>query len=76
MNPEKRSMLPKMAFTSFVSRYREPKAEEGFQDITKVDFEVGSPTSQRLHNTRPATDDTQFRGTEEQRKEWSKYWLS
>ncbi|KAK5171281.1 DNA kinase/phosphatase Pnk1 [Saxophila tyrrhenica] len=56
MNPEKRTMLPKMAFTGFASRYREPTAGEGFQDVTKVDFE--------------------FRGTEEQRKEWSKYWIS
>lgn len=39
-NPEKRTMLPKMAFSGFVSRYREPKLEEGFQDITKVDFKV------------------------------------
>lgn len=40
MNPEKRQMLPKIAFTGFASRYREPRVEEGFQDITKVDFEV------------------------------------
>lgn len=33
-------MLPKMAFTGFAARYREPKVEEGFQDITKVDFKV------------------------------------
>ena len=33
-------MLPKMAFTGFASRYREPKIDEGFQDITKVDFRV------------------------------------
>lgn len=41
MNPEKRAMLPKLAFTGFASRYREPKLDEGFQDITKVDFMVG-----------------------------------
>ena len=41
MNPEKRTLLPKMAFTGFAARYREPKVEEGFQDITKVDFKVG-----------------------------------
>ena len=35
-------MLPKVAFTGFASRYREPKVEEGFQDITKVDFKVSS----------------------------------
>ncbi|KAF2721498.1 PNK3P-domain-containing protein [Polychaeton citri CBS 116435] len=56
MNPERRTMLPKMAFTGFASRYREPKVEEGFQDITRVDF--------------------QFEGTEEQRRLWSRYWIS
>ena len=40
MNPERRTMLPKMAFTGFAARYREPKLEEGFQEITKVDFKV------------------------------------
>ncbi|KAH7030538.1 polynucleotide kinase 3 phosphatase-domain-containing protein [Macrophomina phaseolina] len=38
LNPEARSMLPKLAFTSFASRYRVPQLKEGFQDITKVDF--------------------------------------
>jgi bifunctional polynucleotide phosphatase/kinase len=40
MNPEKRTILPKVAFTGFASRYREPRDDEGFQDITKVDFKV------------------------------------
>jgi len=39
-------MLPKVAFTGFLSRYREPKPEEGFQDITKVDFRVGCTAHQ------------------------------
>ncbi|KAF2127312.1 PNK3P-domain-containing protein [Dothidotthia symphoricarpi CBS 119687] len=39
-NPESRSLLPKLAFTSFASRYREPKVDEGFQDVTNVDFEL------------------------------------
>lgn len=56
MNPESRTMLPKMAFSGFASRYREPKVEEGFEDITRVDFV--------------------FKGTEEQRQIWSKYWVS
>lgn len=33
-------MLPKMAFSGFATRYQEPKVEEGFGDITKVDFRV------------------------------------
>lgn len=56
MNPEKRQLLPKMAFTGFASRFREPSVEEGFQDITQLDFV--------------------FRGTEEDKKLWSKYWTS
>jgi hypothetical protein len=40
MNPESRTMLPKMAFTGFASRYREPTVDEGFEDITKVNFKV------------------------------------
>jgi hypothetical protein len=40
MNPESRTMLPKMAFTGFTSRYREPTVDEGFDDITKVNFRV------------------------------------
>ena len=41
-NPENRTMLPKLAFTSFASRYRAPKLEEGFGEIIKVDFEVSA----------------------------------
>lgn len=37
-NPEERQPLPKLAFTSFASRYKEPKLKEGFQDIVEVDF--------------------------------------
>jgi hypothetical protein len=40
MNPESRNMLPKQAFTGFASRYVPPTLDEGFVDITKVDFEV------------------------------------
>lgn len=38
MNPESREGLPKMAFSGFTSRYKEPKLGEGFQDITEVEF--------------------------------------
>lgn len=33
-------LLPKTAFFGFAKRYREPKVDEGFQDIVKVEFEV------------------------------------
>lgn len=35
-------MLPKMAFTGFTSRYREPNISEGFEDIMPVDFKVSA----------------------------------
>ena len=44
MNPEKRSILPHSAFSSFAARYREPKATEGFQDIVRIDFQVSDST--------------------------------
>ncbi|KAJ9619534.1 DNA kinase/phosphatase Pnk1 [Taxawa tesnikishii (nom. ined.)] len=47
MNPESRTMLPKVAFTGFASRYREPTLEEGFQDITKIDFQFEGTDEQR-----------------------------
>ncbi|EHY55952.1 DNA kinase/phosphatase Pnk1 [Exophiala dermatitidis] len=56
MNPEKRTQLPGIAFASFIKRFQEPRLDEGFQDIYKVDFE--------------------FKGTEEQKKLWSRYWVS
>lgn len=33
-------MLPKMAFTGFASRYREPELSEGFAEIINHDFKV------------------------------------
>lgn len=33
-------MLPKLAFISFASQYQAPQLNEGFQDITFVDFVV------------------------------------
>lgn len=40
MNPEKRTILPGMAFRSFATRYKRPEMSEGFQDITEVAFKV------------------------------------
>lgn len=40
MNPEKRTMLPKLAFTGFASRFREPTLAEGFEEIIQIDFQV------------------------------------
>lgn len=35
---EKRDLLPKVAFTSYVQRYQKPTLEEGFQDVKEVSF--------------------------------------
>lgn len=40
VNPEKREILPKLAFTGFASRFVEPKEEEGFVEVRRVEFEV------------------------------------
>ena len=48
MNPEKRAMLPNVAFTSYGSRFRAPTIDEGFQDILKIDFLVSVALSQAL----------------------------
>ena len=39
-NPEKREILPHAAFAGFASRFKEPMAKEGFQDIIRIDFQV------------------------------------
>ena len=77
MNPEKRTMLPKVAFTGFAARYREPKAEEGFQDITKVHFKVSRRRSACVCvKIQTAYGLRQFEGTEEQKAQWKKYWIT
>jgi len=47
MNPEARSMLPAIAFRSFVQRYIAPSIDEGLQDITLVDFHYQGTDEQR-----------------------------
>ena len=39
-NPEKRTILPHSAFASFAARFKEPKLNEGFQDIVIIEFQV------------------------------------
>ena len=51
-NPENRTILPKLAFTSFASRYCPPKLEEGFKDITEVDFQVSVAQPQTKDTSR------------------------
>lgn len=39
-NPEKRSLLPHSAFAGYAAKFKEPSEHEGFQDITRIDFQV------------------------------------
>jgi len=44
MNPENREGLPRIAFNSFTTRYKEPTMKEGFQEIIPVEFRFrGTP---------------------------------
>ncbi|KAI9676783.1 MAG: hypothetical protein M1829_002878 [Trizodia sp. TS-e1964] len=47
MNPEGRPILPMLALVGYASRYQEPSLEEGFQDITAVDFKFSGSEQQR-----------------------------
>lgn len=38
LNPESRQGLPDSAFFGFESRFKEPRAKEGFQDVTEIPF--------------------------------------
>ena len=40
MNPEKRTVLPRVAFTSYASRFNKPDVSEGFKDLTEIEFQV------------------------------------
>lgn len=37
-------MLPRVAFTSFASRFREPRTDEGFESVTVVPFQASALT--------------------------------
>ena len=71
-NPENRAILPHSAFSSFASRFKRPKAEEGFQDVIQVDFQVIPST---CGAELPADLFLQFQGDDEQRKIWTQYWI-
>ncbi|KAI9766288.1 MAG: hypothetical protein M1835_007218 [Candelina submexicana] len=43
VNPEQRTLLPAVAFSSFVARFQKPTLKEGFEDITEIDFKVSNP---------------------------------
>lgn len=45
----KRELLPFMAFTSFRSNYEEPKLEEGFAEIKKVNWIFSGDAEERRY---------------------------
>ena len=47
MNPESRTKLPGIAFGDFARRFQPPTLEEGFEDITHVDFEFEGTEAQK-----------------------------
>jgi bifunctional polynucleotide phosphatase/kinase len=74
--------LPKLAFTGFASRYREPTLAEGFAEIIMTDFEVCTIQAGHLamhfwapKNTLLTEMQSKFQGSEEQKKLWGRYWV-
>lgn len=47
MNPEKRQLLPKVAFTSYAARFQQPLLSEGFLDMLAVDFVLEGSNEER-----------------------------
>lgn len=48
LNREKRTILPAIAFHGFVKRHLPPQVDEGFEDITQVNFTVRTEPSVNL----------------------------
>jgi hypothetical protein len=46
-NPDKRTLLPGIAFNTFTGRFAKPSKDEGF-DVEEIKFEV-SPVSDPIH---------------------------
>ncbi|KAI6778715.1 Bifunctional polynucleotide phosphatase/kinase-like protein [Emericellopsis cladophorae] len=55
LNREGRSVLPPMAFSGFASRHKEPRLEEGFQDIVEMPFEFKG-TKEEVLECRPGEE--------------------
>lgn len=41
LDPEQKQIYPRIPFLALVSCLEDPRLDEGFEDITKIDFEVG-----------------------------------
>jgi len=74
MNPEKRTILPSMAFRGFASRYRRPQMSEGFQDIKEVAFRVCSILCSHHSFRTNKYCCMQFVGNQDEQQLWSRHW--
>ena len=78
-NPEKRAILPHVAFVSFASRLTEPAKTEGFEEMLSIRFQVreflqASSSMLGMSSTDSETPQ-QFHGDPEQRRTWAQYWI-
>lgn len=77
-NPENRSILPPVAFSSYASRFKKPSMTEGFDDIITLEFQVRYLYIILTLITKGKSNGWycwQFDGDEQQRQIWSKYWI-
>lgn len=79
MNPEQRTALPDIAFVDYVKRFQAPDLNEGFKEVVKVDFTVGS--SAQLVPVAPCiplgaliNHRRQFSGSEAQLALWNQHY--
>lgn len=75
MNPEQRTLLPNMAFTGFISRYRPPQVSEGFEDITEIKFQASLLFHILDWQYLLLMRHPQFQGTDQEWEIWSRYWI-
>lgn len=71
MNPESRSLLPGIAFGDFEKRFQEPKAEEGFQDVVRVDFQFQGKSGEGDGGGSESDEEEE----EEKRRLWSQFYV-
>lgn len=81
LNPEGRTLLPKLAFNGFLTRFKTPDLSEGFQDVTSIDFKVrsglivaGSDGHKAEFLADASCDPPQFDGGPDELSVWRRYW--
>ncbi|MCJ1379392.1 hypothetical protein MMC17_002493 [Xylographa soralifera] len=74
LNPERRTILPHSAFSSYAARFVAPGLEEGFQDIVTVPFHVSTMDLTTLNGTK-MDNSWQLVDDNELREIWKLYWI-